>query len=319
MRTLQCFLAVFVVIALTGFAFAQDNGVRDTLIFGDDGVVYSIVDKVRIPVYIWSDDYMQGFQGGIEYSSPTQVLTYDSASTQYSIFTEGYFDLAGILTNTDYIDGVMPDSLAIAGVALQHPAPPGRYKICDIWLDGAGIGDQITIDTCYIPPAVELVFSYHEYGQTRPEVVLGTFDIVQNPSLLYVTKPDMVTTPAGVETNFEVSATGYYPPITIYLDSLVRQDEDELPQNAPVTVGTNPLAIQWLSNPYEGNSNWIAYFTTVDALDYEEHFSVNIQVTGEGPYWGVIGDANCDQIVDIDDIVLLIEYVFSGGPAPQCE
>jgi hypothetical protein len=37
---------------------------------------------------------------------------------------------------------------------------------------------------------------------------------------------------------------------------------------------------------------------------------------GPAPVPYASGDANCDGGVDIDDVVYLIAYIFSGGPAP---
>jgi len=319
MRAFIGILSVILLMSFVGSSFAQDPGTPDTLIIGDDGVVYSYFgNKVKIPVYVWSDNEMQVVAIGLEYGFDTQVLTLDSVSTQYSILNEGYFDM-GLVVEDESIDGVMTDSLGIAAISIFNPAPAGRYKVCDIWLDGAGIGEQLTIDTCLIGVGFNNTFQPYGTGYYTPQFVSGIFDIVEGPSIIYLDKPDQVSGPSGIEMNFEISATGYFPPISIYLDSLVRQDEDKLPQNAPTTIGMNPLTFQWLPNPYEGNSRWIAYFTTVDAIDYDEQFSVDIHVTGEGPYWGVIGDANCDEVVDIDDIVFLIDYVFNGGPMPLCE
>lgn len=30
------------------------------------------------------------------------------------------------------------------------------------------------------------------------------------------------------------------------------------------------------------------------------------------------GNANCDYVVDLGDVVFLINYLFKGGPAPSC-
>ena len=32
----------------------------------------------------------------------------------------------------------------------------------------------------------------------------------------------------------------------------------------------------------------------------------------------VIGDCNCDGIVDITDLTIIVDYIFNGGPHPNC-
>ena len=48
---------------------------------------------------------------------------------------------------------------------------------------------------------------------------------------------------------------------------------------------------------------------------YTSYYEKTIQITKEG---GVCGDADTSGAVDIDDVVYLINYIFSGGPAPVC-
>jgi hypothetical protein len=44
-----------------------------------------------------------------------------------------------------------------------------------------------------------------------------------------------------------------------------------------------------------------------------------IFVGGYIPYPTESGDVNCDEVTDIDDVVYLIEYIFAGGPAPYAD
>jgi len=41
------------------------------------------------------------------------------------------------------------------------------------------------------------------------------------------------------------------------------------------------------------------------------------RVAGWNPEPATCGDANSDGVVDISDVVYLIAYIFSGGPAPN--
>ncbi|MBU2100019.1 hypothetical protein KKB11_02195, partial [Candidatus Micrarchaeota archaeon] len=59
------------------------------------------------------------------------------------------------------------------------------------------------------------------------------------------------------------------------------------------------------------NGNYIADTFTVE--NYGTPQTKTIQVTKEG---GVCGDADASSAVDIDDVVYLIAYIFSGGPEP---
>jgi hypothetical protein len=41
-------------------------------------------------------------------------------------------------------------------------------------------------------------------------------------------------------------------------------------------------------------------------------------VGGPAPETLATGDANCDGVVDINDVVYLLNYLFAGGPLPAC-
>lgn len=322
MRTLTTLITfVFVCFCLAvPAALGQDEGIPDSLIIGEDGKAFAYPGgKVRVPIYYWADNPIFAFQSGVEYGLGGEIAIFDSVSTLFSVVAEGYFGLV-FFVEDGHINGVMSDSIGLGGISVdnEHASPPGKHKICDIWFNGLSIGDQITFDSAFIPPSLESLF-WDGYTQWAPQFKSGTLDVVEGHSILVTSNPEQVQVNAGELLEFEVSATGWYHPVTASFDSLVRLDEYAEPQNAPTTFGTNPLTFQWLPNPFEGNSYWRAHFTAVDAADYEESFSVEIAVLGAGAYYGVIGDCDCSGNIDIDDVVFLLNFVFHGGPAPKCE
>ncbi len=46
-------------------------------------------------------------------------------------------------------------------------------------------------------------------------------------------------------------------------------------------------------------------------------FSDSLHVPNRGEVLFACGDANSDAAIDIADVVFLINYIFSGGPAPR--
>lgn len=315
-------LITFIILCLfmSASAIAQDEGIPDSLIAGENGKAFAYPGgKVRVPIYYWSDTPLLGFQIGLEYGLGGEVVTYDSVSTLFSIVAEGYFALA-FFVEDGHINGVMSDSIGLGGISIdyEHAGPTGKHKLCDIWFSGLSIGDQMSFDSVFIPPSLENLFS-DGYTNWTPQFELGTLDVVEGHSILVTNNPEQVQVNAGELLEFDVSAMGWYQPVTTTFDSLMRLDEYAEPQNQATTFGSNPLTFQWLPNPFEGNSYWRAHFTAVDGAGYDESFSVEIVVLGAGDYYGVIGDCDCSGNIDIDDVVFLMNYVFHGGPTPKCE
>jgi hypothetical protein len=314
-------ISLLVAILIGQAALAQDPGVPDTVYFGQDGKAYSHPgNRFRIPVYITSDEYLAGLSIGLEYGFTAISPQYDSVSKLGSVFMDGsYFEIGQVMTNEGSINGIMPDTLCMGGAAINNSLPPGKHKYCDVWFTGGNSGDQIVADSAWTPPACEILFMMGgELIEFIPQIVTGTLTLEPSPALIFPTVPSSTVGDAASPITWEVSAAGYYPPISIVLDSIVNSVTDSLVPYVPPTSGTNPLSVTWTPT-YAEYGNFTAHYTATDAWDGKLNFTSPITVNYVYPPCEVFrGDANCNDFVDIDDVVHLINYIFAGGPPPGC-
>lgn len=320
----MCNLQLFAVIAILVFPmclFAGDIGTPDTVYFGDEGKAYgSNLGQFRVPVYVTTDQEIVICQVNMEYDQVTATPVFDSASFYGSIFEQGnYLEITGGLLIGQYVsDGLIPDSIQIAGAAAENTLPVGKYKLCDIWFSVGVVGQQLYVDSTWLPPNGEFTLAYAGEGYDVPQFVGGVLDIAQAPNAIELSAPESASIDPGELLMFSISVNGNYPPFSIDLVNFENVETGGSPQNAPVLSGSNPATFEWTPTPYEYSTNWKAYFVVTDDTDYQTPFEVDIFVTGSGNYVGVIGDTNCDGSVDIDDCVFLLNHIFNGGPAPQC-
>jgi hypothetical protein len=312
------------VIALTAYSplLAQDTGIPDTVYFGEEGKAYgSPSDLFSIPIYIVTDQELNGISIGIEYGLDGYVEpVWDSISEIGSIFDQtDYFDLIHGAIGEAAIDGVPPDTLCISGAALFYNIPPGKFKYCDVWFSGGTVGEQVMTDSAWA--SLSCVFALNSPGgdQYTPQFIGGLLTIEPGPITMNTSNPDTISIDAGELVSFEIGAFSYYTPVTVQLDSIVRIPDGASPMDDPQTFGSNPLTFEWTPTPYEGDTEWLAYFTATDAILNSAEATVQISVLASGSYYGLIGDSNCDGMIDIDDVVFLINYIFASGPAPTCD
>jgi hypothetical protein len=72
---------------------------------------------------------------------------------------------------------------------------------------------------------------------------------------------------------------------------------DEIPQS--VTSNTGQMMVIFITNQFENAPGWSAYYTA-DGLEMQT------------------GDANCDGIVDVLDVVIIVSYIVGENPQPFC-
>ncbi len=322
-NTMRVIIALAIVLTASSPLFAQDSGIPDTVYFGEEGKAYGSSGNIfSIPIYIITDQELIGINIGIEYGLDGYVEpVWDSISEIGSIFDQtDYFDLIHGVTGETAIDGVLPDTLCISGAAMLRFIPPGKFKYCDVWFSGGTVGEQVMTDSAWVLPSCSFtLYATDGKGSYTPQFVGGLLTIEPGPLVMNMSNPDTISVEAGELVSFEIGAYSYHQPITVQLDSLVQIPDGASPIDDPQTFGSNPLIFEWTTAPYEGNTEWLAYFTATDAIMNLVDATVQISVLASGSYYGLIGDSNCDGMIDIDDVVFLINYIFASGPAPTCD
>lgn len=319
----KCLLSFFLacILLIPAMSFAQDTGVPDTVYFGDSGKAYGYPGgHFKIPVILAVDEPIVALILGIEYGIGGVEPTFDSAGTFGAIMADpSYLDLTGLVVNTTNINGALPDSVMIGGVGLSgHELPPGRYTFCNLWFSGGNVGEQVMVDSAYTPTAgtIEMV-SLGGDGFT-PRFVGGMLTIETGPPEIVTYLPSNISGDAATTISFEASANASYPPVTISLDSLVNAATGLPPVSIPSASGSNPLLFEWLPT-YEEYGSWIAWFTACDASSNCVEFPAYITVNWVEPPSDVMrGDSDCNNVVNISDVVYLLNYIFGQGPPPGC-
>jgi hypothetical protein len=312
-------IALAIVLIAGAMAWGQDSGIPDTVYYGADGYAYGYPGGiVNIPIYFFTDVQLNGVQVGMEYGMDGYPLVFDSCGEFNTIFMEdNYLDLTGLICQQS-TDGVNPDTMLSGGAAIFKPLPAGRYRFANIWFTGANVGDQITVDSAWAPPAGDFIFAPKQGSAYKPEFVGGILNVIAGPPEIVTILPDSVYGDAASLITFAVEAQATYPPVGITLDSVINTGTGEPLPYMPATSGVNPLTVEWTPT-YDEYGVWRFWFTATDATDGSLPFSVLVTVNFVPPPCDVLrGDPNCDDIINVTDVVFLIQYIFNQGPEPGC-
>ena len=322
--SVRLLLTVFLVAGmLTAGATAQDSGIPDTCYFGDQGEAWVYPgDLVCLPVYIATDVNIVGVLVGIEYGFDDYEIHYDSAGTFGTIFMEGnYLSITGLVGMDGNSDGINPDSVAIGGAGFGNgdELPIGSYLFGKIWFTAVNVGDYLTIDSAFVPPSADFTFVTVGGAQFTPQYVGGTLTLVPGPAEIYVIEPDSVFGDAAEMLTFDVEVLATYNPASIVLDSVVNIGTGAQLLYLPTTFGVNPLTVEWTPT-YDEFGFFRFWFTATDDLGNPLEFPILVTVNWVQPPCDVLrGDADCNDVVNITDVVYLIQYIFNQGPPPGCD
>ncbi|MFH2054323.1 MAG: hypothetical protein ABIJ61_00065 [bacterium] len=322
MTTRVLLASVLLLGLLCGPTSAQDNGIRDTVSLGLNHQAWLYPnDQVCVPVYITSDANLTGVQIGMEYGFDGYEIHLDSVGTFATIFMEGNFlSLTGLIYVEGYSDGINPDSVLIGGAGLGNgdELPIGRYLLGKVWFNTVDPGPYLTLDSAFVLPVGEFMLAPKNGSPFVPQYVGGTLTLVPGPAEIYVIDPEPPVGDAASLIIFEVEALATYAPAAIVLDSVVNSLSGAQLPYVPGTLGSNPITVEWTPT-YEEFGFFQFWFTATDALSNPLSFSVQVTVNWVQPPCDVMrGDTNCDETVNITDVVYLIQYIFNQGPPPGC-
>lgn len=203
-------------------------------------------------------------------------------------------------------------------------------EITSVYVDfeGSGITDVEVIYTQ--PPPAPYVEGYVVYTVTDHCSAGGSISILvfndiglSDECWFYVSLtnnappnlnlPDTVTALTRHTLQLNVSASDPNPDsVAIVLDAFwYEPDSLRSPTNPPSYSGGNPGIFNW--TPAEAETGiWISSFSATDTCGGLDRDNITILV--EVPYWG---DCNKDGWINSADVVYLINYLFTGGPAPD--
>jgi hypothetical protein len=246
------------------------------------------------------------------------------------------FDLSGLYAGERSMDGISPDTSFIGGLSLNSSLPAGPLQ--DMMAihftalrTGTGEVGTLCVDSCFVPPGGPWLFVNAETSEPATPDFDGPFcwPVASNPGLkpmivvafspvnIIVTDPDSLQIGKDSQGNLinEISGATYYEDPH---DSIVIDDPK---------IGTYDIGFIAEEGAPEG-----ATFSSIIKIDGLQENSIVVDAsvpdagaatsfdyTVDESYTYTNGDANHDETINIEDAVFLIQYIFSGGPAPEFE
>ncbi|HOP06048.1 MAG TPA: hypothetical protein PLF13_02020 [candidate division Zixibacteria bacterium] len=307
-------LALITTIALLIVGSTAVGQSPDTVRIGDGFAYYMGNGVIRVPVYMNNRSHeLIGASLSFTASTTSPGIYADSITRSGRTSGTNIFDLFMSFSNGYYSEGGTIDSICAGFISMQHYLPAGAGEIGEMWFSNVWPGDLLSfikIDTL---------------GVCSNEVGGSGWD---NPltfltSHLQVIESDLAISCAS---EYSVQATHLLSfPITVYgLNTPVSlQINDfygywsEFPE--PSLTGDGPWTFNW--QPAYGNvGDFTLELLATDALGNTSTRNVSIHVTEiTGDPGDVLrGDMNCDGNIDITDLLLLVNYMFNGGPPADC-
>ncbi len=212
---------------------------------------------------------------------PTKLISVQNAGAEFLNWT-AYWDASWLILTPSSAEnsGTIFTTVDVTGLAT------GTY------VDTVVIVAELSINP---PESVEVILNVAE--QTDPPIILVTQTHYE-----FIFKHSQVGTseqPLTILNTASGCMDWYLTESTTWLD--IEPDAGEVPDLAWVGVNGFGLPLGKTSTSFFVNS--------------DEATNSPIEVTVDLYIW-TFGDANCDGIVDIDDVVYDLKYIFQGGPEP---
>ncbi|MEW6412402.1 MAG: FG-GAP-like repeat-containing protein [Candidatus Zixiibacteriota bacterium] len=231
---------------LTAGAQAQDPGIADTVKLIGDSLI--IGQSRSVDLVIVNDEelglieiplLMESLDGG--------WMTYDSAVFVGRMSDPSVLNFRVFSSREN--DGVSPDSIEIAGMAMgDNLLPPGNDAVARLYFTGTSLGTA-SLDTCTLLPYNYLLLIAGGNAAIMPAFTGVTLDVVDAALPPRITLPE---TPfrvvAGATVGFDVFAESPAgQDVAIELVELTGYDSPATPSIAP-TLGTgSPASFEWLT------------------------------------------------------------------------
>ena len=302
---------------------------------------------LSIGLKIWTPEYAAWEYRDVSdsFDLPVPEFNYLSVVPGSRLYPpESAFDMTGLLLTEFSMDGQDHDTILIGGVSLFETLSPGpRQHMMSIHFNALlpTFYQQICIDTAFVPPAGNFVFSdaqgltftpqvlWEDGGRCWPVVnkwfpyyVNGKV-IVEPDTILardaYLAEPDTVIVTVGF---------WYYDAEDI-VDSTVRVYDYDYTL-APISMTSVAPITDYSNSSLQMTFSMTDLILAYDNLFWEPTWKV-IHVNGsfyDGRYMGMDtydqvlfigltpGDANGDDIANVGDVVRIVDYLERGGVVP---
>ena len=297
---------MIVVVGLAGSVSAEP----DSLWVGQLHAFYVGNSVFKVPLY-YSNDYTFNSLGfPMMFVTTGDPIIPDSVTRAGRTYGMDIFQLLCDFSGGTF--GGNPDSTCVALVSFYGDIPPGDGIIAELWFTGGQVGDLISfvpIDiyppSCVIgPPGPE---GDPVHVATAVSIVRGGTEIVC---------PNSASGQATHPISFAIDVFGTDSPFSLEILSFDGPAHD----NEPVLSGDNPWTFAWMPGFGDlGEFSLVLRATDADGATVDKAVTITVTELVVDPCDVARGDLDCDGKVDIADLIFMVDWMFTGGPAPYCK
>ena len=297
---------IILTLCLVGSASAEP----DSLWIGEMNAYYVGNSVFKVPLYYSNDQPFNSLGFPFLFVSSGDPIIPDSVTRAGRSYGMNIFDLFLGFTSGDY--GGNPDSTCVGLISFTGEIPPGDGIIADFWFSGGQVGDLISfVPIEYYPPGCVI----GPDGPEGPPVHVLT-NLLIGPGGTEIVCQTSVSIQATRPVTLSIGVIGTASPFDLEILSFDGPAYD----NEPTLLGNDPWTFTWVPGFTNlGDFSLVLRATDADEATVDKTVSITVTELEVDPCDVARGDLNCDGIVDIADLVFMVDWMFSGGPAPYCK
>ncbi|MCK4461347.1 MAG: hypothetical protein KAW46_06055 [candidate division Zixibacteria bacterium] len=301
--------ALILLILMAGTVFAEPDSLWVGQLYA-----YQVNDSIfKVPLFYSNDNPLRSLGFPVMFVSSGGPIIPDSVTLAGRTYGTNMFDLFLDFTSGTY--GGNPDSTCIGLISFTSEIPAGDGVIAELWFTGGQVGDMMSfLPIPNYPPACAIGSSPTDpdggpvHAPTAVVILEGGTEIVCQSS---------ITGMATHVVSFPVYVNGSDGPFTLEIISF---DGPNPWEHEPSLNGDNPWNFTWLPGFNDvGQFEAVLRATNSNNETTDKVITINIEALEVDPCDVARGDLNCDGVVDIADLVFMVDWMFSGGPAPYCK
>jgi len=307
----KCLIAALALFLILAVSVAADE--PDSLWIGHLYAYHVTGDVFKVPLYYSNDGVLTALGFPLKFISTGGPIYPDSLTRAGRTFGTNLFNLFFGFSSGEF--GGNPDSACVGMIGFDGDVPPGDGVIADCWFSGAQVGDLISfLPAETYPPACT---PGANPGNPPGEFVFVPTALVVAEGVTEIVCQTAVEGMATHTVSFPIFIYGSNGPFSL---EIVSFEGPEPPQFGPTLSGSDPWNFVWVPG-FNDVGEYTLTLRATDGLDETVDAVVTIDVAplNIDPCDVARGDLNCDGKVDIADLIFMVDWMFTDGPAPYCK